>query len=82
MESFLDELIAETVIHTWDLATALGSAVEFDDRTLSAAHEGLSELLRESFASMAFRTPRHTTSTDSELKRLLKRSGRLTTGKA
>jgi uncharacterized protein (TIGR03086 family) len=70
------ELIAESVIHTWDLAAALGVSVEFDDHVVSVAHDGLSLLLGESFAEIGFRSPAATDPDSSELARLLVRSGR------
>ena len=70
------ELVAEAVIHTWDLGAAVGVSVEFNDDVVSAAHEGLSLLLGESFAEMGFRSPTPGDASASELVRLLERSGR------
>lgn len=70
------ELVAESVIHTWDLAAAVSASVEFDDDVVSAAHDGLSLLLGESFAEMGFRSPAAAGPASSELIRLLERSGR------
>lgn len=72
------ELVAEALIHTWDLATALGRVVEFDDEAVAAAHEGLSLLLGESFTDMGFRSPHPVTPAADELVRLIERSGRTT----
>ena len=72
----LAELIAETVIHTWDLAAARGVSVAFDAEVMSAAHDGLTLLLGESFAEMGFRASAETTPPADELVRLLVRSGR------
>jgi uncharacterized protein (TIGR03086 family) len=76
VQLLVDELLAETVIHTWDLATAIGATVQFDDRTVAAAHTGLSELLAESFADIGFRPPEQPAVACSEFQRLLLRSGR------
>ncbi len=70
------ELVAEAVIHTWDLGAAVGASVEFDDDVVSAAHDGLTLLLGESFAEMGFRSPKTTDRRSGELVRLLERSGR------
>lgn len=70
------ELVAETVIHTWDLAAGLGERVRFDDEVVNAAHEGLSLLLNESFAEVGFRVPATGAAASSEFVRLLVRSGR------
>jgi uncharacterized protein (TIGR03086 family) len=70
------ELVAEAAIHTWDLGAAIGVSVDFDDDVVSAAHEGLSLLLGESFAEIGFRRPQPTGAGTSELVRLLERSGR------
>lgn len=70
------ELVAEAVIHTWDLGAAVGVSVEFEGDVLSAAQEGLSLLLGESFAEIGFRAPRSADAGSSELVRLLERSGR------
>ena len=70
------EQLADNVIHTWDLAVAIGMDVEFDDDVLAAAHEGLTLMLRESFAEMGFRPPVDAGPSTSELDRLLVRSGR------
>lgn len=75
IDTLVTELVAEMVIHTWDLATALGIQVAFDDHEVSVAHDGLSLMLKESFAAMGFRAPQ-TTTPSSELERLLRRSGR------
>ena len=70
------EQIAEYVIHTWDLAAAVGVSLDFDNDVLGAAHEGLSLLLGESFAEMGFRPPATTEPASGELVRLLVRRGR------
>lgn len=70
------ELVAEAATHTWDLGAAVGVSIEFDDDVVSAAHEGLSLLLGESFAEIGFRAPTPTDAGASELVRLLERSGR------
>ncbi len=76
VDLLIDELVAETVIHTWDLAVGLGRTVEFDAELLATAHVGLGELLGESFAGQAFRPERDTSAARDELERLLMRSGR------
>ncbi|KQV76594.1 hypothetical protein ASC61_17185 [Aeromicrobium sp. Root344] len=76
MRVMLAELIAETVIHTWDLAAGRGVSVAFDAEVMSAAHDGLTLLLGESFAEMGFRASAETTPPADELVRLLVRSGR------
>ncbi|KAA1399373.1 TIGR03086 family metal-binding protein [Aeromicrobium ginsengisoli] len=76
MRVMLAELIAETVIHTWDLAVARGQAVDFDADVVSAAHDGLTLLLGESFAEMGFRVSAETPPSADDLVRLLVRSGR------
>jgi uncharacterized protein (TIGR03086 family) len=82
VDLLVDELLAETVIHAWDLATGLGRTVEFDDDTVAAAHVGLSKLLGESFARTAFRAPQQMAAAaeQGELERLLARSGRTVDG--
>ena len=70
------ELVAEAVIHTWDLGAALGVSIEFSDDMVGAAHQGLSLLLGESFAEIGFRSPTPTEVGAGELVRLLERSGR------
>ncbi|KRC63812.1 hypothetical protein ASE12_02945 [Aeromicrobium sp. Root236] len=78
MRVMLDELIAEAVIHTWDLAAARGLEIAFDPDVMDVAHDGLTLLLGESFAEMGFRAsaaPQHGSSND--LLRLLVRSGRV-----
>ncbi|VXB88636.1 maleylpyruvate isomerase family mycothiol-dependent enzyme [Aeromicrobium sp. 9AM] len=70
------EQLAEHVIHTWDLGAALGVPVSFDEEVVTAAHEGLSLMLGESFAEMGFRTPVSAQPAPTELARLLVRSGR------
>jgi uncharacterized protein (TIGR03086 family) len=72
---FVDELVAETVIHTWDLAAGLGQPIEYDEATVATAHTGLTKLLGESFAEQGFRSPTARTDTN-EFDRLLVRSGR------
>jgi uncharacterized protein (TIGR03086 family) len=76
----VDELLAETVIHAWDLATGLRRTVEFDDELVAAAHVGLSRLLGESFAERAFLPPPPSATARDELERLLVRSGRSVPG--
>jgi len=71
----LDELVAETVIHTWDLAAGLRRSVEFDSATIAAAQAGLTMMLAESFAEQGFRSGGERTGAD-ELEALLVRSGR------
>lgn len=71
-----DELVAESVIHTWDLASALERPFHVDPATLTAAHEGLTALLQESFAPQAF-GPQVDGDTDGDLRHLLRRSGRI-----
>ena len=70
------EQLAEAVIHTWDLAAAVGVSLELDDDVVSAAHDGLSLLLGESFAEMGFRSPTAEDPEATGLVRLLVRSGR------
>ena len=76
MSVMLAELIAETVIHTWDLATARGRQVDFGAEVVAAAHDGLTLLLGESFAEVGFGVSAETPRAGDELGRLLVRSGR------
>lgn len=76
VELLVDELLAETVIHTWDLAIGLGASVVFDDEMVAAAHIGLSKLLDEPFAETGFRPARGSVASGTDLDRLLERSGR------
>jgi uncharacterized protein (TIGR03086 family) len=71
----VDELVAETVIHTWDLAAGLGQSIAYDDATVAVAHTGLTKLLGESFAAQGFRSPTGGIAIN-EFDRLLVRSGR------
>jgi len=73
--NLIDELIAETVIHTWDLAAGLGRSVEFDPAIIAVAQVGLTRMLAESFAEQGFRRADGATAGD-ELGDLLVRSGR------
>ncbi len=73
--NLIDELIAETVIHTWDLAAGLGRSVEFDPAIIAVAQVGLTKMLAESFAEQGFRRAGGATAGD-ELGDLLVRSGR------
>ena len=75
MRVMLDELIAEAVIHTWDLAAARGLTIAFDADVMDVAHDGLTLLLGESFAEMGFRTSAAPDGADG-LQGLLERSGR------
>jgi len=76
MRVMLAELVAETVIHTWDLAAARGQAIDFDTDVMAAAHDGLTLLLGESFAEMGFRVSGEAQPPSSGLAHLLVRSGR------
>ncbi|WP_165555935.1 TIGR03086 family metal-binding protein [Kribbella pittospori] len=75
VEHLIEELVAETVIHTWDLATGLGHSIRYDDATVALAHAGLTRMLAESFAEEGFRPPTDLTAS-TEFERLLVRSGR------
>jgi len=77
MRVMLDELIAETVIHTWDLAAARGLTIAFDAEIVDVAHDGLTLLLGESFAEMGFRTSSAPDRAADGLLGLLERSGRV-----
>jgi uncharacterized protein (TIGR03086 family) len=70
-----DELVAETVIHTWDLAAGLGRSVEYDPAIIAVAQIGLTKMLAGSFAEQGFRRVAGATAGD-ELGSLLVRSGR------
>lgn len=74
--SILDEQVAEMVIHTWDLARALGVDATFDERTIAVAHGGLTVLLQQSFAPYGFRTVDDRSSSRDGLNGLIERSGR------
>jgi uncharacterized protein (TIGR03086 family) len=76
VEVLVTELIAETALHTWDAATALDRTLAFDDRTVAAAHEGLTLLLGESFASQGFRPMTVADDAPADFETLLRRSGR------
>jgi uncharacterized protein (TIGR03086 family) len=71
----VDELVAETVIHTWDLAAGLGRSVEFDPAIIAVAQLGLTKMLAESFAEQGFRAVAGATAGDG-MRGLLVRSGR------
>jgi uncharacterized protein (TIGR03086 family) len=71
----VDELVAETVIHTWDLAAGLGRSVEFDPALIAVAQIGLTKMLAQSFAEQGFRRAAGATA-GGELGDLLVRSGR------
>lgn len=75
MAGHVAELIAESVLHTWDLATALDRLIDVGDDLLVAAHAGLSRLLGAGLPETAFAAP-PTRSYREELDRLLVRSGR------
>jgi uncharacterized protein (TIGR03086 family) len=75
VEHLVEELVAETVIHSWDLATGLGRSIRYDDATVALAHSGLTRMLGESFAEEGFRPPTELT-VSTEFERLLVRSGR------
>jgi uncharacterized protein (TIGR03086 family) len=70
------ELIAETALHSWDIATALDLGLELDAPTLAAAHEGLTLLLGEPFSNQGFRPTVVTPDAPANLGTLLRRSGR------
>jgi uncharacterized protein (TIGR03086 family) len=70
------ELIAETAIHTWDVATALDLQLEIDEQTVAAAHVGLTLLLREPFAAQGFRPSTAADAAPADFHTLLRRSGR------
>ena len=70
------ELIAETALHSWDIASALGIELEFDARTVAAAHDGLTLLLGESFSEQGFRPTAVAPDAPPNLDTLLRRSGR------
>jgi uncharacterized protein (TIGR03086 family) len=70
----VDEWIAETVIHTWDLAAALHRSVAFEPDVVATAHTGLTKLLAESFAEQGFRPA--VAAAPNGLEGLLVRSGR------
>jgi uncharacterized protein (TIGR03086 family) len=70
------ELIAETALHAWDVATAMNLEFEVDQSTVAAAHEGLTLLLSEPFAERGFRTGAPVDGAPPDLDTLLRRSGR------
>ncbi|WP_181780797.1 maleylpyruvate isomerase family mycothiol-dependent enzyme [Pseudonocardia pini] len=67
------ELVAETVLHGWDLATALGTSITLDDAVLATAGEGLTLLRGEVFGESAFAPPK---AAGTGLAGLVARSGR------
>jgi len=75
IEHVIEEVVAELVIHSWDLATGLGRSVRYDDATVALAHSGLTRMLGASFAAEGFRSPTDVTAA-TEFERLLVRSGR------
>jgi uncharacterized protein (TIGR03086 family) len=70
------ELIAETAIHSWDVATALDLELELDEQTVAAAHDGLTLLLGEPFAPQGFRPSTAADAAPADFDTLLRRSGR------
>lgn len=75
MAGHVAELIAESVLHTWDLATALDQRIDVGDDVLVAAHAGLSRMLVAGLPESAFGAS-STSSYGDELDRLVARSGR------
>lgn len=69
------ELTAETVLHTWDLAQALGRTIAYHSRVVLTASRGLTLLQAESFGPYAF-GPALNERTKDPLVRLVRRSGR------
>ncbi|MCF7548932.1 maleylpyruvate isomerase family mycothiol-dependent enzyme [Pseudonocardia sp. WMMC193] len=70
------ELVAETVLHGWDLATALGAPFAVDDLVLAEAERGLALLRGEVFAAEAFQPATGTGVGAGGLPGLVARSGR------
>lgn len=70
------ELVAETVLHGWDLATALGAPFAVDDPVLAEAERGLALLRGEVFAAEAFHPATGTGVGAGGLPGLVARSGR------
>ncbi|AKU16970.1 maleylpyruvate isomerase family mycothiol-dependent enzyme [Luteipulveratus mongoliensis] len=77
----VDELIAESVIHTWDLATSLGLEIAFEHEAVAVAHVGLTALLGESFAAEGF-AQQSGPASGGDLVALLRRSGRSPVGES
>lgn len=69
------ELTAETVLHTWDVAQAVGRTIAYTPEVITAAERGLTLLRAESFAGDAFAPALHGRTQDPLL-RLVRRSGR------
>lgn len=70
------EMLAETLIHGWDLATAIGQPTAYTDDEVAAAHVGLSMMLRESYADEGFPSADTAAPASGDLHALLRRSGR------
>jgi uncharacterized protein (TIGR03086 family) len=70
------EMLAETLIHGWDLATAIGQPTLYADDEVQAAHLGLSMMLRESYADEGFPAADTVAPASGDLHVLLRRSGR------
>lgn len=69
------ELTAETVLHTWDVAQALGRTIAYHSRVVLTASRGLTLLQAESLGPEAF-APALNERTKDPLVRLVRRSGR------
>ncbi|KQY59266.1 hypothetical protein ASD11_06725 [Aeromicrobium sp. Root495] len=74
-EVLTTELTAETVLHTWDVAQALGRTIAYHSRVVMTAGRGLTLLRAESFGPEAF-APALNERTSDPLLRLVRRSGR------
>lgn len=77
--TFTVEILAEHVIHCWDLATALGHEVHFTDDQISVAQLGLTSMLSLPYAAQGFQPsppPAPSDGPEDQLGHLLRRSGR------
>lgn len=72
-----DEMLAEVLIHGWDLATATRRSTSYTPEEIAAAHAGLTAMLAEPYAPEGFRPPITVDRDASELAVLLARSGRV-----
>jgi len=72
------EILAEHLIHCWDLAAATGQLVAFTSDQVRVAEIGLLSMLSQPYAPEGFQPPIPFRLNDNGLSRLLARSGRHT----
>lgn len=70
------EILAEHLIHCWDLATVTGQSVAFISEHVQAAEIGLASMLSQPYAPEGFQPPTPFNSNENRLSHLLARSGR------